>query len=151
GEPLAERARAAGLEVVECAPAFEVDPRAAYTLRRFLRRTKIEIVHAHTGHAVGLAALATLGTRSRVVVSRRVDFHLRQNLGTRWKYGRADAIIAVSRAVAAILVSNGIDSTRVAVVPVAKDVHRDIAPALPSTLRSLGVVGGRPLAVQVAQ
>jgi len=151
GEPLAIRAAAQALDVLECAPAFEVDPRAVYVLRRFLRRDKVEIVHAHTGHAVGLAALATLGTPARLVVSRRVDFHLRRNLGTRWKYARADAIIALSRAVAAVLVSDGIDPARVAIVADGTDVHRNIAPAAPSALKSLGVVFGRPIAIQVAQ
>ena len=83
GEPLAERAAAAGLDVIECSPASEVDPRAAFRLRRVIRERKIDVVHAHTAHAVAVGALATLGTRIPMVVARRVDFPLRDNAGTR--------------------------------------------------------------------
>ena len=150
-EPLARRAREAGLELAPCTPRFEVDPIAVLGLRRRLGESRIDLVHAHTGHAVGLGALATLGTHVKLVVSRRVDFPLRRNFGTRWKYGRADAIIAISRAVANVLSRNGIAPERIAVVPDGTDTGRVIAPAAPETLASLGVRPGVPLVVQVAQ
>src|ERR1043166_6137007 len=151
GEPLATRAREAGLTVHHCAPAFEADPRAVLALRGRIRDSQIEIVHAHTAHAIGLGALATLGTNVPLVVSRRVDFHLRRNFGTRWKYGRAAAIVAISRAVAEILVSDGIERERTAIVPDGTDVHRQIAPATREALVPLGVPAAAPLVVQVAQ
>ena len=150
-EPLARRAREAGLEVVPCSPRFEADPAAVLGLRRRIRQSRIDIVHAHTGHAVGLGALATLGTRVKLVVSRRVDFPLRPNFGTRWKYGRAAAIIAISRAVAEVLTRSGVARDRITVIPDGVDVHRVIAPASPETLASLGARPGAPLVVQVAQ
>ena len=153
GEPLAERAGRTGLSVVACAPAFEADPRAVLRLRAFIKRERVDIVHAHTAHAVALGALATLSlsVRPPLVVARRVDFHLRRNVGTRWKYRRADAVIAVSRAVAEILVADGVDRARVTVVPDGTDVHREVRPAASETLVALGVPRGAPLVVQVAQ
>lgn len=150
-EPLARRAREAGLEVAPSSPRFEADPAAVLELRRRLRQSRTDIVHAHTGHAVGLGALATLGTRVKLVVSRRVDFPLRRNVGTRWKYGRAAAIIAISRAVADVLTRSGVASERITIIPDGVDVHRVIAPAPPATLSSLGARAGEPLVVQVAQ
>jgi glycosyltransferase involved in cell wall biosynthesis len=150
-EPLAQRANDAGIEVVACAPRFEADPRVGLRLRRFIRNRGIDVVHAHTAHAVGLGSVATIATRIPLVAARRVDFHLRANLGTRWKYGHADAIIAISRAVATILVSDGIDRAKIAIVPDGTDVHRRIAPVFASTLVALGVRQGAPLVVQVAQ
>ena len=150
-EPLARRAREAGLQVVPCSPHFEADPFAVLGLRRRLVESRVDVVHAHTGHAVGLGALATLGTGVKLVVSRRVDFPLRPNVGTRWKYGRAAAIIAISRAVADVLTQSGIARERIAVIPDGVDMHRVIAPAAPEVLASLGVRRGAPLVVQVAQ
>ena len=151
GEPLALRAMQAGLDVLFCAPHFEGDLFAVLQLRKAISRARIDVVHAHTAHAVGLGALATLGSDVPLVAARRVDFHLRRNFGTRWKYGRAAAIVAISRAVATILESDGVPSTRITIVPDGTDVHRQIAPAARETLESLGITAGAPLVVQVAQ
>jgi glycosyltransferase involved in cell wall biosynthesis len=113
---------------------------AALALRRAIRKHGIDLVHAHTAHAVATAALATLGTRVPFVVSRRVDFRLRDNVGTRLKYGRAALFIAVSNAVATVLEASGIDRSRIAVVPDGVDVHRVVEPARR---------GPEPLVVQV--
>lgn len=150
GEPLAERGARAGLHVAPCAPAGELDVRAAFALRRLLRSERIDIVHAHTAHAVSLAAFATLGTDIPVVAARRVDFPLKRNIGTRWKYGRAAAIIAVSDAVAHVLRQSGIPGARIAVVSDGTDVHRAVTSAGERLIASIGI-SGRPLIVQVAQ
>jgi glycosyltransferase involved in cell wall biosynthesis len=150
-DSLAHRASEAGVPVVPCSPGFEADPIAVFVLRRAIRRERIDILHAHSAHGVALGALATVGTRVPLVVARRVDFPLRDNVGSRWKYGRAAAIAAVSEAVARVLERGGIERSRITVVPDATDVHRTIEPASESTLRSLGVSPGRPLVVQVAQ
>jgi glycosyltransferase involved in cell wall biosynthesis len=151
GEPLAKRATDAGLEVVFCDPLGELDPRAPLQLRAAMRRERIDVVHAHTAHAVAAGALATIGTHTPLVVARRVDFALRTNTGTRWKYGRAAAVIAVSQAVQRVLIASGINPTLITVVPDGVDVHRAVAPASPDTLAGLGVQQGAPLVVQVAQ
>ena len=151
GEPLAERAHRVRLPVLPCAPLFEADPRVALQLRALAKRERIDVVHAHTAHALTLGALATLGMGIPLVAARRVDFHLRRNAGTRWKYGRADAVIAVSSAVAAILEVDGVDRARIVVVPDGTDVHREIRPLARDALAMLGVPVDAPLVVQVAQ
>ncbi|MGH7620108.1 MAG: glycosyltransferase family 4 protein [Gemmatimonadaceae bacterium] len=151
GEPLAERAAAAELDVVDCSPVSELDVRAAWRLRRVVRERRIDVVHAHTAHAVAVAGIATLRTTVPLVVARRVDFRLRTNVGTRWKYGRAAVIVAVSRAVARVLEESGVARDRIRVVPDGVDVHRLVTPASRETLAELGVPAGAPLVVQVAQ
>jgi L-malate glycosyltransferase len=150
-EPLAIRGRAAGVEVVECAPSSEIDIRAAWRLRRVIQERSIDVVHAHTAHAVAVAAAATIRLPVPLIVARRVDFRLRNNVGTRLKYSRASMIVAVSQAVARVLEASGIDRTKIRVVPDGVDVHRVVMPASRDTLTSLGVQTDAPLVVQVAQ
>lgn len=151
GEPFIQRASQAGLAVEPCSPRFEFDPVAVFALRAALLRRRVQIVHAHTGHAVALAALATIGTDARTVVTRRVDFKLRSNFGSRWIYGRAAAIIAISQAVARAMVASGIPEDRITIIPSGVDLGREFSPAKPETLAELGVPRGSPLVVQVSQ
>ena len=150
-EPLAQRAAAEGLDVVPCNPASEIDVFAARAMRRVIRDRKVHILHAHTAHAVALAALATLGTSVPFVVARRVDFKLRDNVGTRLKYRNAARFIAVSEAVARVLEAGGVAANRIVVVPDGVDVHRRINPATRDVLSELGVPREAKVAVQVAQ
>jgi len=150
-EPLAQRGIEQRLPVIECNPRFEFDPAAALRVRREIEKRDIDIVHAHTAHAVAIGALATIGTRARLVVARRVDFALRSNIGTRWKYGRATAIIAISNAVAHVLERGGIDRSRIHVVPDGVDTHRAVTAADRNELVALGIPVSAPLVVQVAQ
>ncbi len=150
GDELARRADEQQIEVIGAAPRGELDLFAARELRRVIAQQRAQIVHAHTAHAAAIAALATLGTQTRVVIARRVDFPLRRNLGTRLKYGRADAVIAVSKAVAAIVAEAGVHRERIHVVPDGVDLARRVQPARPEVLKSLGILADDTLIVQVA-
>jgi glycosyltransferase involved in cell wall biosynthesis len=145
GEPLAVRAREQNIDVLEVQPHSELAVATAVRLRRYIRREQIQIVHAQAAHAHTLAALATLGTRARLVVTRHTARPPRANIGTRWKYGRAAAVIAVSRAAAELLGAAGVAPQSVDVIPGGVDVERDVTPASAELLASLGVRGGGPL------
>ena len=151
GDVLATRAIAAGVEVVACGAKGELDLRAAARLRASIRRSSVDVVHAHTSHAVALGAFAVVGTRIPLVAARRVDFPLRHRLTSRWKYGRAARIIAVSEAVKRVLVSGGIAPGQIDVIPDGTDLTRQTIPARRDTLRQFGVPLNAPLVVQVAQ
>ncbi|MHB1222956.1 MAG: glycosyltransferase family 4 protein [Gemmatimonadaceae bacterium] len=151
GELLADRSRRRGMPTVSCNPAGEADLIAAMRLRRMLRLLDVEVIHAHTAHALALAVLATMGRPIPVVAARRVDFPLRRNAATRWKYAHAAAVVAVSGAVRDVLVRGGLPARRVTVVHDGVDLEREIVAASPEALSALGVPPGAPLAVQVAQ
>jgi L-malate glycosyltransferase len=150
-EPLAERMREAGVAVVPLSPRSELDLLATLRLRSVVRRESVDLVHAHSAHAVALAAFATLGTQVPMILTRRVDFPLKRNPGTRWKYSRATAIVAVSQAVAESLVASGVPRDRITVIPSGIDLSRTFVPPSPATLASLGVPAGARLVVQVGQ
>ncbi len=138
------------IPVLPLNPTFELDPVAAARLRGALLRLRADVVHAHAAHAVALAALARVGTRARLVVSRRVAAPLRRNPLSRWKYAQARRFIAVSDRVARALEASGIPGERIAVVRSGVDTCRPSVPASEATLRSLGIVPGRPLVVMVS-
>src|SRR5476649_2717463 len=88
------RRAAEGLELIPIAPRTEMDLSAAWRLSRVIKRLAPDVVHAHDPHGVAMASLAlSLGGASRsatrapaLVASRRVDFHLKGNSFSRWKY-----------------------------------------------------------------
>ncbi|HEY8309656.1 MAG TPA: glycosyltransferase family 4 protein [Gemmatimonadaceae bacterium] len=151
GVPLAERARAAGIEVIAIDPLIaEWGPWTVLRLRRVIRREKVAIVHAQSGHTMGFAALSTARTKAKIVFARRVTTPLGANRATRWKYARADRVISVSRAGVEGLLRVGVDPARVRVVPSGVPLHRRTIPATTELLASFGVPPGAPLAVLVA-
>jgi glycosyltransferase involved in cell wall biosynthesis len=70
------------------------------------------LVHAHDAHAVTLGGLGAALTGRPLLATRRVDFPLRR----RGFWGRAACIVAISRAVADVLVADGIPRERITVV-----------------------------------
>ncbi|HVF40873.1 MAG TPA: glycosyltransferase family 4 protein [Gemmatimonadaceae bacterium] len=148
-EPLAERAVESGIRVEGCSPLWEYDPLAAARLRNLIRTERIQIVHAHTAHAASLALLCT-PPHTPVVITRRVDFPLKRNWMSRLKYRRADAIIAVSDAVARVMIEGGISPQRVETVRSGVDLKRNVIPTDGPTLNELGIPPGAPLVVMVA-
>lgn len=124
GGILSERATAKNYPIKEIAPFGEWDFIAAHFFNRWLKRERIDIVHAHSGHGAALAAFGTLGTAIPVVVTRRVDFPLSRNIFSRWKYGRARFIIAISEGVKRVLIESGVPSERIELIPSGVDFSR---------------------------
>jgi len=111
GSELAKRLEAVGVQVRETSWQVGVDPRVVPAVLAEIR-ARPAILHAHDAHALVIAGLCAQLMRRPLVVTRRVDFHLRR----RGFWGRADRVIAISGAVAAVLVADGIDPARVTIV-----------------------------------
>ncbi len=114
GGELEEQARRLGFEVRTLPFLGEWDPVSAWRLARDARRESA-VIHAHSAHASGLAALASL-RGVPCVMHRRVDFTVGRGSAS-WKYGRAGKVVAVSGAIAALLRGAGAPAGKVAVVP----------------------------------
>jgi len=117
-----------GPDLVPLAPRNEIDLSAAWKLSRIVRQWKPEILHAHDPHAASMAALALSFNapepRPKIVVSRRVDFHLQGHSFSRWKYRQADLFIAASDAIRQILEHDGIPASHIVVVHDGIDVAK---------------------------
>lgn len=84
----------------------EFDIRTACSIRNYCRKKNIDIIHSHSGRSHGIAVLAELfGAKTTLVVSRRVDFPIKDNNWSRFKYDfpQVKKIICVSGAIEKIV------------------------------------------------
>ncbi|MEO8201305.1 MAG: glycosyltransferase [Gemmatimonadota bacterium] len=145
GSELASRLRDAQVPMHEAGWSTALDPRVLVALLSEIRRAP-SLLHAHDAHALVLAGVAARLTGSRLVVTRRVDFHLRRP----GFWARADRVIAISDAVRGILLRDGIPPDQVVVVHSGIDPS-EVRAAVPSGIRaSLGLAPNLPLVVNVA-
>lgn len=85
------------------------DLKTAWKIRRLCTQEKVSLVHIHSGKSHGIAVLsAVLGNRVPFILSRRVDFPVRSNWLTQWKYNHPQIkkIICVSLAIEKIVRQN---------------------------------------------
>ena len=124
---LRRRARE-GLELIPLAPRNEMDLSAGWRLSRVIRRLGPQVVHAHDPHAVAMAGLAlSLAApvpRPVLVASRRVDFHIRKNAFSRWKYRQVDAFLCASEAIRGMLLGDGVSPDRAVTIHEGIDIER---------------------------
>lgn len=117
-----------GHDLVPLAVTNELDLRAAWRLSRIIRQLKPQIVHAHDPHGVALASLALSiappDPDVPLLASRRVDFHLKGNSFSRWKYRQVDCFIAASEAIRGILLADGVPAHQVVTIHEGIDVDR---------------------------
>jgi glycosyltransferase involved in cell wall biosynthesis len=128
GTELARRLRSSGVPIRTVQWKLGLDPRVIPAILGELRRSPA-VLHAHDAHSLTLAGVCAGLTGAPLVVTRRVDFHLRH----RAYWGRADRVIAISRAVAEVLVRDGIDPGRISVV------HSGISIDATSAVERLGI------------
>lgn len=125
-----------GLELIPIASRTEIDLTAGWRLARAIKRLNPDVVHAHDPHGIAMASWAlSLGAASSsrpspaLVASRRVDFHLKGNSFSRWKYRQVDCFIAASEAIRQMLLHDGVPPERTVTVHEGIDIdHVRAAP-----------------------
>lgn len=114
GAPLLERTQTAGLATAAVPMRADWDLRSAKRVRSLVRTWRPDVVHAHDARSHAIALIALAGDPTPLVVTRRVTFSL---TSVRVKYGpRVTRYIAISEAVKAAMVRDGISPQRVEVV-----------------------------------
>jgi glycosyltransferase involved in cell wall biosynthesis len=153
GSALAGRARAEGFDVIEHPYHGEVDPRVYGSLRRWLRRHRPDVVHAHDSHSLMPAAVAArlVHPRPAVVGHRRVDFHIRPHALSRWKYSRGpDRLIAISGRVRDVLIEDGVPASRIALIPSGIELQTPPPPEGPGLRERVGAPASAPIILTIA-
>ncbi|HEY7192463.1 MAG TPA: glycosyltransferase [Gemmatimonadales bacterium] len=146
GSELAQRATAAGIEVLGTTWDIGLDPRAWWRLRRTIAAFRPDIIHVHDSHSLALAA--TVASGRTMVATRRVEFRI----GRFGAWRRPDRIIAVSEAVKRVLIADGIAQDAVVVIPDGIDVAAVRQAAQPplDVRGELHIPASAPLAVNAA-
>ena len=83
-----------------------VDLYTALAIKNLCQQQRIDLVHIHSAKSHSIAVLsATFGNPTPMVLSRRVDFPIRQNRSTQWKYNHSSIrkIVCVSEAIERIV------------------------------------------------
>ncbi len=103
------------------------DLRTTAGIKKICKQEKVDLIHMHSAKSHSLAVLShLLGNTTPLVLSRRVDFPIRNNFLTQWKYNHAaiKKIICVSHTIEQIVrrnirrpercltIHSGIDLTR---------------------------------------
>ena len=121
GAPLWEEARQVNVPVVPLAGgAVTAIPQLIFQTRRY------DLLHCETGRTHSLAAIIARWHGKPVVVSRRMDFSLRQSQFTRFKYATAAKIVVISQFIATQMQNFGVPAQRLTIIP-------DAVPAFPPT------------------
>src|SRR5437660_136777 len=150
---------AEGLDLIPIAPRTEMDLTAAWRFARVLKRLAPDVIHAHDPHGVAMASLAlSLGSSSKsasrnmpaLVASRRVDFHLKGNSFSRWKYRQVDRFIAASEAIRKMLVADGVPEDRTITVHEGIDIDHVVAAAPVNVHEAFFLPHGAPVVGNVA-
>ena len=111
-------------ELLQLASGNAYDPRNVFQLVRWIQKHKIQIIDAHTAKAHALALHAKFfAPNVKVVVHRRVDNVPKNKMFTRRKYltARVNQFVAISQAIADILVNYGVSKEKITVVKSAVD------------------------------
>lgn len=148
------RRAAEGGDLIPLAPTTEMDFSAAWRLARVIRQEGPAVVHAHDPHGVAMAAAAlSLGRFAPpplFIASRRVDFRLKGNAFSRWKYRQVDGFLCASEAIRQLLLADGVEPDRAILVHEGIDVeHVDAAPRLDAHV-DLWLPHGAPIVGNIA-
>jgi L-malate glycosyltransferase len=142
---LARRLQSSGITVRTATWKAGIDPRVIPAIMSELRQ-RPAVLHAHDAHALTLAGICSWLGRSPLVVTRRVDFPL-THAGF---WTRADRVIAISNAVADVLVQSGVSRERITVIHSGISLEETLK-AVPLGVRELlGLPPGALVAANVA-
>jgi glycosyltransferase involved in cell wall biosynthesis len=129
-----EKAKGAEIAVFPVAMRGEVDLVGVCELRRLISKFGYSIIHSHTSHAHTLAFLGSWGRKTRLLVTRRVDFSIFRHSflrlsGIKYRH-MAHYYIAISHKIKDVLAQDGIPEERISVV------HSGINPERFSSVKS---------------
>lgn len=100
---------------------------SAIKIKKYCKNMEIDILHMHSsrGHTIGVIS-SLLGNKSKLVLSRRVDFPVKGNWLSKWKYNysKIKRIICVSEKIKEVMTPFIKDKKRLVVAHSGVDINR---------------------------
>ncbi|MCE9598171.1 MAG: glycosyltransferase family 4 protein [Spirochaetia bacterium] len=136
GSALEDRATRAGIEFIAIAVGSELDVISAKQIARLAQERGFKILHAHTAHMHSIGLLARMmNPNVSLVVTRRVDFHVRGLSILKYKNRWVDRFIAISNNVRNILIEDGVPESKISLAFSGIDLSRYRKPDGGSAIR----------------
>lgn len=142
------------LPYFELAMYGEFDMPAAFKLSKLCKREKINILQAHSAHALSIGIMTKLFYPSLILIGvRRVDFSVNKHIFSKLKYTnkRVNKIICISDYIKNVLISDGIDKEKLVTVRSGVDISKfeGVIPSV-EVQYNLGIKNGECLIGTVA-
>lgn len=149
---LLERAKEEGISVFPLSLKGEWDIFSSLKIRKLIKHFKVDILHCHSSHAHAIGLMALLFIKDcRLIVSRRVDFPIRKNVLSNYKYKNVDKFIAISDGIKNVLLQGGVKENKITVVHDGIDIaHFQCQEQARSLFNELGLQEGNPVVGNVA-
>ena len=127
----------------------ELDFIAGYRVARLCRQKGYTILHLHAAHALALGVWAKIfRAGGKMVASRRVDFHIKKNWMSRFKYNNPflDRIVCISDQIRNVLLADGIPARKLQTIHSGVNIDRFAKVTPPHDFRKqLGLPDGHIL------
>lgn len=133
------------LPVFPVTMAGEIDFFSGRTIANICRNHGFAILHLHSAHAIATGLWAKLFFRPlKLIGVRRVDFHIRKNMFSRFKYRTSmlDRLVCISRKIYEVAQEDGIPEGKLRVIHSGVDLDRFRKASLDREMKSkLGIPG----------
>lgn len=127
GAPFETYLKSHGLPYLSIPMRNEGDFIAGWKIAQAAKAHGVSILHLHSAHALAIGLWASLFNKSlRLIGVRRVDFPIRKNRLSRFKYmtPRMTRHVAISNKIREVMVSDGIAPERITTIHSGVDIHR---------------------------
>ncbi|MFA6008905.1 MAG: glycosyltransferase [Desulfobacteraceae bacterium] len=132
----------------------ELDFTAGYRIAGLCRKHGFNILHLHSAHALATGLWARMFYKKlRLIAVRRVDFPIKKNKFSRFKYTTSllDKIVCISHGIKKVLLSDGIEDERLVTIHSGVDLKKfDRVDVAEDFRKTIGVPGGHLLVGTVA-
>lgn len=105
----------------------EMDFFAGFKISRICKRQNYNVLHLHSGHALAIGIWAKLfHSKLKLIASRRVDYHIKKNWFSQFKYKSrfVDKIVCISEAIENVLIEDGVPQDKLVTIHSGIDIKK---------------------------